>query len=167
MPLSTRLHPAPCRRSIDSRSSGVTTRSVQEPEHHRRPRRNRVSPSGGEYDVSKEQGSGRDRGSSALTETKSRAAHESELFDWLAENSGVDKKVSLNCFQDEGHRGLAVNQDVEYGEVSLFLSFPSPALSCNQLRLCYLWRCQLNLLLSGYPVCSVCVVCPSIICIQM
>lgn len=124
VPLSARLHPASFRRSFDSRNS-VTTPSVQEPGHLQRPSRIRVSPAGGKHAVSTEQGGERDQGSSVPTKPKSRAAQECELFDWLAENSGVDKKVSLDAVQGTGRRGLVVQGDVEYGEVSLW------SLSCT------------------------------------
>lgn len=48
---------------------------------------------------------------------KSKEEQESDVFDWLASNAGVDKIVSLGAAAGGGYRGLVVNSDVEEGQV--------------------------------------------------
>lgn len=49
--------------------------------------------------------------------TKSKEEQESDVFDWLASNAGVDKMVSLGAVPGGGYRGLVTNNDVEEGQV--------------------------------------------------
>lgn len=48
---------------------------------------------------------------------KSKEEQESDVFDWLASNAGVDKIVSLGTVAGGGYRGLVMNSDVEEGQV--------------------------------------------------
>lgn len=48
---------------------------------------------------------------------KSKEEQESDVFDWLASNAGVEKIVSLGTVTGGGYRGLVVNSDVEEGQV--------------------------------------------------
>lgn len=53
---------------------------------------------------------------------KSKEEQESDVFDWLASNAGVDKIVSLGTVAGGGYRGLVMNSDVEEGQVRCTMS---------------------------------------------
>lgn len=63
---------------------------------------------------------------------KSKADQDSDMFDWLASNTQVDKRVSLRTVKG-GHRGLVADDDVEQGQV--WTKTPPQAIAAAVARL--------------------------------